>query len=165
MGRLTVRLASDAGSTIVPASVVRLLRYCHSNEAIARSRGTGTLNLNFARWRGELVSRWPPVVASFARRPYRDGSFGVTIGAAGLAIDAAWEGATPPLWVDGEHGGFHAAEDIWSAFIEAPDATITVDGERLPGRAFPDDAWVRVMGRPLSSAHGAFSEVRVTPTP
>jgi hypothetical protein len=107
----------------------------------------------------------PPVLASFARRPYRDSAFGVRVTAAGVDLDADWAGATAPIWIDGEHGGFSPTEDIWSAFIEAPDATLTLAGEHLPGRAFPDDAWVRVVDRPLSSAHGAFSEVRVTPTP
>lgn len=124
------------------------------------------------RWQQRLLGmkteraclRVRPVQASFARRPYRDSSFGVRITAPDVDVDAEWGGATLPVWVDGEHGGFHAAEDIWSAFIEAPDATISLNGERLPGRAFPDDHWVRVMGRPLSSAHGAFSEVRVSPT-
>jgi hypothetical protein len=125
------------------------------------------------RWQGRLRGigteraclDTPPVLASFARRPYRDSSFGVRITAPDVDVDAEWAGATAPVWIDGEHGGFHAAEDIWSAFIEAPDATLTVNGDRVPGRAFPDDAWMRVVGRPLSSAHGAFSEVRVTPTP
>lgn len=125
------------------------------------------------RWQGRLLGmgteraclRVPPVRATFARRPYAPGGFGVRVTADGLEIDADWAGATLPMWVDGENGKFRPDEDIWSAFIEAPDATLTVDGERLPGRAFPDDYWVRVLGRPLSSAHGAFSEVRVTPTP
>jgi hypothetical protein len=120
-----------------------------------RLRGIGTQRACIAA---------PPVLASFARRPYRDASFGVRISAAEVDLDAEWAGATAPVWIDGEHGGFSATEDIWSAFIEAPDATLTLGGERLPGRAFPDDAWRRVVDRPLSSAHGAFSEVRVTPS-
>jgi hypothetical protein len=125
------------------------------------------------RWQGRLVAmgterrclRVAPVRATFARRPYAPGGFGVRISADGLAVDADWAGATLPMWVAGSKGGFRPEEDIWSAFIEAPYATLTVDGERLPGGAFPDDYWTRVLGRPLSSAHGAFSEVRVTPTP
>jgi hypothetical protein len=125
------------------------------------------------RWQGRLVGigtdraciRVPPVQASFARRPYGSGGFGVRISADGLTVEGEWAGATLPVWIAGEHGGFSAKEDIWSAFIEAPEATLSVNSERIPGRAFPDDAWVRVVGRPLSSAHGAFSEVRVTPTP
>ena len=107
----------------------------------------------------------PPVLASFVRRPYGPGGFGVRITAGDLVVEGDWAGATVPFWVDGEHGAFHATEDIWSAFIEAPEATIAVNGERLPGRAFPDEHWTGIVGRPLSSAHGAFSEVRVTPTP
>ena len=125
------------------------------------------------RWQGRLLGmgtdraclRVPPVGAAFTRRPYAPGGFGVRIVADAVEVVADWAGATLPMWVDGENGKFRPEEDIWSAFIEAPDATLTVDGERLPGRAFPDDYWTRVLGRPLSSAHGAFSEVRVTPTP
>lgn len=106
----------------------------------------------------------PPVEAVFSRRPFGGTGFGVRIDAPGIRLDADWSAATAPFWVDGEHGGFHAAEDIWSAFIEAPEATLTLNGQRLPGHPFPDDHWVRVLGRPLSSAHSALSEVRVTPT-
>jgi hypothetical protein len=107
----------------------------------------------------------PPVAASFSRRPFGPSGFGVRVVAPDMRLDADWAGVTAPFWVDGEHGGFHATEDIWSAFVEAPDATLALNGERLPGRPFLDDHWVRVLGRALSSAHGALSEVRVTPTP
>jgi hypothetical protein len=107
----------------------------------------------------------PPVLATFARRAFGANGFGVRITAPGIVVDADWAGATAPFWVDGEGGGFHASEDIWAAFVEAPAATISLDGRRLPGASFMDDVWVRVVGRALSSAHGAFSEVRVTPVP
>jgi hypothetical protein len=106
----------------------------------------------------------PPVEAAFQRRPFGPAGFGVRIDAPGIRVEADWAGVTAPFWVDGEHGGFHAAEDIWSAFVEAPDATLALNGQPLPGRPFADDQWVRVLGRALSSAHAALSEVRVTPT-
>jgi hypothetical protein len=105
-----------------------------------------------------------PLTATFTRRPFGPAGFGVRIIAADVDVEADWAGSTAPFWVDGEHGGFHAAEDIWSAFVEAPAATLALNGKRLPGQPFPDDQWVRVLGRPISSAHGALSEVRVTPT-
>ena len=54
------------GRRSLPARVVRVLRYCHSNDANEPSRGPGTLSLSFARCRGELVSRWPSGAASLA---------------------------------------------------------------------------------------------------
>jgi len=107
----------------------------------------------------------PPVRAEFVRRPFRAGTFGVRVTGDGLDLEADWAGASAPFWVDGEGGGFHAAEDIWAAFVEAPEAALTLDGRRLPGAPFPDDVWIGTIGRPLSSAHAAFSEVRVTPVP
>ena len=44
---------------------------------------------------------------------------------------------------------------------EAP--ALIVDGAEVPGAPFQDDVWTSKLGRPLSSAHGAFSEVRVQP--
>ena len=41
--------------------------------------------------------------------------------------------------------------------------TLTVGGVAVPGAPFDDDVWVPKLGRSLSSAHGAFAEVRVEP--
>jgi hypothetical protein len=182
MDHNVITLADDAGVETAFLSwyaVAYSAKWGAGNVALfeAPSRGvavtlTDDLGLG-ERWQQRLLGikteraclAVPPVRASFARRPFNDGSFGVRITAQDLDLDAQWAGATAPIWIDGEHGGFSPTEDIWSAFIEAPDATLALNGERLPGRAFPDDHWVRVVGRPLSSAHGAFSEVRVTPTP
>ena len=109
--------------------------------------------------------RASPVLAAFTRRPFNAGAFGVRILAPGHEIDAAWTGVATPFWVDGEGGGFHAAEDIWAAFVEAPDGVLSLDGRRVPGGTFSDDLWIRTIGRPLSSAHAALSEVRVIPVP
>ena len=56
-----------------------------------------------------------------------------------------------------------ADEDIWALFVEAHRASMTVDGRPVVGEPFPDDVWVSKLGRPLSSAHVALSEVRVRP--
>ena len=42
-------------------------------------------------------------------------------------------------------------------------ARLVVDAHETPGAPFDDDVWIPKLGRSLSSAHGAFSEVRVTP--
>ena len=49
-------------------------------------------------------------------------------------------------------------------FVGAPRARVTVDGVAAPGAPFDDDQWRPKLGRSLSSAHGAFAEVRVEPT-
>jgi hypothetical protein len=40
---------------------------------------------------------------------------------------------------------------------------VTVNGLAAPGEPFDDDVWVPKLGRSLSSAHGAFAEIRVEP--
>jgi hypothetical protein len=66
--------------------------------------------------------------------------------------------------VDGQGGGFSATEDIWAMFVAARRASLTVGGIAVAGDPFDDDVWVEKLGRSLSSAHGAFAEVRVEPS-
>ena len=89
--------------------------------------------------------------------------FGFRIASAEHAIEARWETPDPPFWVDGQGGAFHALEDIWALMVGAPRAHLVVDGREVPGEPFEDDVWTPKLGRPLSSAHGAFAEVRVEP--
>ena len=105
----------------------------------------------------------PPVHGTFERSPFGPGGFGVRISTATTVIEARWLDPSEPFWADGEGGGFSPAEDIWSAFVESPRATIAIDGVAVPGAPFMDDVWVPKLGRALSSAHVAFAEVRVTP--
>jgi len=104
-----------------------------------------------------------PVRATFERTPFGAEGIAVRIMTATMAIDARWLDPSEPFWVDGEGGGFSPTEDIWSAFIEAPRATISIDGVAVGGAPFPDDVWVPKLGRALSSAHAALAEVRVAP--
>ena len=48
-------------------------------------------------------------------------------------------------------------------FVGARRATLTIDGVEVAGDPFDDDIWLPKLGRSLSSAHGAFAEVRVEP--
>jgi len=104
-----------------------------------------------------------PVVARFEREPYGPDGFGFRILAPDLTVHARWAPGEPPFWVDGQAGGFSDDEDIWAMFVEADEATITLDGRLIAGEPFDDPAWRPKLGRSLSSAHGAFAEVRVTP--
>jgi hypothetical protein len=109
----------------------------------------------------------PPVLARFEREPYGLAGFGFRITAEiiseHLEIRARWEDPEAPFWVDGQGGGFSDREDIWAMFVGARRATLTIGGVAVPGTPFEDDVWRPKLGRALSSAHGAFAEVRVEP--
>jgi hypothetical protein len=107
--------------------------------------------------------RQPPILARFERLPYDIDGFGFRIVSADHTIEARWETPDPPFWVDGQSGGFTVREDIWALMVGAPRAHLVVDGREVPGEPFEDDVWTPKLGRPLSSAHGAFAEVRVEP--
>ena len=107
--------------------------------------------------------RTPPIEARFERIPYTADGFGFNLSTADHRVEARWTELDPPFWVDGQGGGFSDIEDIWAMMVAARSARLTVDGVAVPGRPFEDDVWVPKLGRALSSAHGAFAEVRVEP--
>lgn len=110
-----------------------------------------------------MVRTGPSRRASFEREPYRADGFGFRIHADIGEIHARWEDPEAPFWVDGQAGGFSPTEDIWAMFVGARRGSLHVGDVRVPGVPFDDDAWVPKLGRSLSSAHGAFAEVRVEP--
>jgi hypothetical protein len=103
------------------------------------------------------------VETRFERIPYGPAGFGYRLVTADHEIEAHWTALEPPFWVDGSNGAFHDIEDIWALMVSAAGARLVVDGNEVPGAPFSDDVWVPKLGRSLSSAHGAFSEVRVQP--
>jgi hypothetical protein len=111
--------------------------------------------------RGAL--RTPPIKATFERIPYGVDGFGFRLATPDHEIEAHWDETDPPFWVDGQNGGFHDSEDIWALMVGARRARLIVDGTAMPGAPFEDDAWMPKLGRTLSSAHGAFAEVRIQP--
>jgi hypothetical protein len=104
-----------------------------------------------------------PVEARFERIPYGPDGFGFRITSTDRSVEARWEAPDPPFWVDGQNGGFHDSEDIWAMMVGTSHARLIVDGQEIAGVPFDDNVWIPKLGRSLSSAHGAFSEVRVTP--
>jgi hypothetical protein len=112
---------------------------------------------------GRAALRRPPIIATFERRPYGPDGFGYRLSSRAHEVEARWEATDPPFWVDGQGGGFHAAEDIWAMMVGARRATLVVDGVAVAGLPFEDDVWIPKLGRSLSSAHAAFAEVRVEP--
>lgn len=107
--------------------------------------------------------RRPPIEASFERIAYWAGGFGFRLATDDHVIEAHWYETDPPFWVDGQNGGFHDSEDIWALMVGARRARLIVDGVETPGQPFEDEAWTPKLGRTLSSAHGAFAEVRIQP--
>ena len=112
---------------------------------------------------GRAAIREAPVEARFERVPYGPNGFGFHLTSADHTIEARWDEPDLPFWVDGQNGGFHDSEDIWAMMVGASRARLIVDGQKVLGEPFEDDVWAPKLGRSLSSAHGAFSEVRVTP--
>jgi hypothetical protein len=110
-----------------------------------------------------MVDTGPPQLARFEREPYGPGGFGFRIHAGIGEIRARWEDPEDPFWVDGQGGGFSPTEDIWAMFVEARRASLTIGGAEARGQPFDDDVWLPKLGRSVSSAHGAFAEVRVEP--
>jgi hypothetical protein len=110
-----------------------------------------------------MLQAGPPQLARFEREPFGPGGFGYRIHSDLGEIHARWDDPGDPFWVDGQGGGFSPTEDIWAMFVGARTAILTLDGVAVPGVPFDDEVWVSKLGRPLSSAHGAFAEVRVEP--
>ena len=101
--------------------------------------------------------------ARFERHPMTSEGFGFSIRSARSTLEARWTHPKPAFWTEGPAPAFWEREDIWACFIDAPEAEIRLDEQSLPGAAFEDDRWQPKLGRSLSSAHVALSEVRVTP--
>jgi hypothetical protein len=101
--------------------------------------------------------------ASFERQPALSDRLCWTIRGTSTTIEARWDDLEAPFWVEGQAPAFWDREDIWACFVSARAASIVVDGERLDGEAFEDAVWEPTLGRPISSAHAALAEVRVTP--
>jgi hypothetical protein len=110
-----------------------------------------------------MVRTGPPRLARFEREPYGPDGFGFRIQSDLVDLLARWDDPDAPFWVDGQGGGFSPTEDIWAMFVGARNGSLTVGGVRVAGDPFDDDVWVPKLGRSLSSAHGAFAEVRVEP--
>jgi hypothetical protein len=101
--------------------------------------------------------------AAFVRHPATTDRLRWTVEGQDTRVEARWEALEAPFWAEGRAPAFWAEEDIWACFVAAGSATVSVDGERMPGSPYDDPAWVPKLGRSLSSAHAALAEVRVTP--
>jgi hypothetical protein len=105
----------------------------------------------------------PPIAATFVRQPFGPGGLGFTISWTSHTVEARWIDTAAPFWMIGRAPDLAANEDIWAMFVEAHGASLTFDGRPIIGEPFRDDVWVPKLGRAMSSAHVALSEVRLTP--
>lgn len=121
----------------------------------ARLRGMGDTD--------PMLSRDPVVVTGFWRDPWVGDSFGYRFRAPGVDFAARWWDLEPPFYAEGPNGGFSDSEDIWSLFVAARSASLTINGVSAPGTPFDEDTWLPKLGRPVSSAHSALGETRITP--
>ena len=82
-------------------------------------------------------------------------SSGVTVTAEGMEVVLRWDALGTPFAADVEPAQSATGEHrMLSVFVESADASITVNGRRLPGKAFPRPFF----GRSVSSAFLASSE-------
>jgi hypothetical protein len=110
----------------------------------------------------EVDLRSAPIPAIFVRQPFGTGGLGFAISWEAHALEARWIEPATPFWMIAPAPDLTPDEDIWALFVEARRASLTVDGRAVVGEPFRDDVWIAKVGRPLSSAHAALSEVRVT---
>jgi hypothetical protein len=105
----------------------------------------------------------PVVAARFTRHPSDPTNLAWTIEGDKGGLEARWLRVRPAVWTEGPAPAFWDREDIWCAFVDAPAASLVLDGAALPGEPWLDEVWVPKLGVALWSAHVALAEVRVEP--
>lgn len=115
------------------------------------SRGIGT----------DLESE--PVVASFERRPFADGTAGYAVTTADMRIEGEWSKADEPMFVAAPRGSFHETRDITGTMIAFWAARLTIDGVPAAGEPYADDWWFGRLGRRFSSCHLSLGDTAMEP--
>ena len=87
---------------------------------MARLRGMGNTD--------PMLSLRPVVVTGFWRDPWVGDFFGYRFRAPGIDFAARWSDLDPPFYAEGPDGGFSDTEDIWSLFVGARRAPLTLNG-------------------------------------
>jgi hypothetical protein len=78
----------------------------------------------------------------------------------GLELTLRWQSLSPPFAVDVAPGmSATGAHQMYSVFVEAADGSITLNGQRMPGKVIQRD----FLDRRMSTAFLAFSETWVKP--
>ncbi len=102
---------------------------------------------------------------SVTRGPWEGDGFAYRLSGDGLEIEARWDDCEPPFYAEGPSPSFSEREDIWSVFVAARRASITINGVTAPGEPYDDDSWKPRLPRSVSSAHSALGETRLRPSP
>ena len=113
-----------------------------------------------------LLDRAPIALLGVDREPFVNGGFGYRFRTAdGLEVHARWDDCEPPFYAEGPAPSFSPREDIWSVFVAARRASVTVNGNDAGGAPWEVDAWKPRLPRSVSSAHSALGETRLRPHP
>lgn len=104
------------------------------------------------------------VAATFHRHPWTGDGVGWTVRAdGGPTIEAHWRAPEEPIWTAAMAGTFTPERDILGMLAGFGAASLTVDGDAVPGEPWRDPWWERRLGRPFSSTHVALAEASLTP--
>jgi hypothetical protein len=132
------------------------------NPSLARAHQANLRSVGYSRV--DLTSE--PRSASFARNPLPEQDrIRYLISAPGVEVDARWDDLGEALFAYGPAPQRPESQRIWSMLFEASRSSATVNGVAVPGHAYALDSWVDWLGRPLSSAHVARSEILVDNDP
>ena len=91
----------------------------------------------------------PIITARFGRSGDMGRQLNYTIDTAHGHISATWADLEPPF----VHHGVAGSSSIYTYcfFVVATRASLTIDGEVVPGAIYPRQDWIPLVGRPLSS--------------
>ena len=102
--------------------------------------------------------------ATFQRHPWTADGVAWTVRAdEGPTIEARWLEPDEPIWTAAAAGTFTPERDILGMLAGFAGASLTIDGDAVPGRPWVDPWWEQRLGRPFSSTHVALAEASLTP--
>ncbi len=132
------------------------------NPSLARAHQANLRSVGYSRV--DLTSE--PRPASFARNPLAEQDrIRYLISAPGLDVEARWDDLGEALFAYGPAPQRPDTQRIWSMLFEAGSASAAVNGVAVSGHPYAVESWVEWLGRPLSSAHVARSEILVDNAP
>lgn len=104
-----------------------------------------------------------PELATFHRLPGPSDRFRYRVVADDHEICASWFDPEVPVWFAAPRGSFHEGRDLLGTIISCRGTALTVDGARVAGDAYADEAWEERLDRAFSSSHVALGEAALSP--
>jgi hypothetical protein len=114
--------------------------------------------LDEAGWSLVALDR-SPLEARFERSQLSN-DLRLRIEAHDLLVRASWQGLSMPRWMGGRSGNY-PSETQWALLIEASEASVTVNGVRGQGAPYPDERFVSMLGRSVSSCQLGLCEIHL----